>query len=244
MNAVLILAKEGSIGLPGKNIWKIKDRRLLEWAVIEAKESKSVNKIFVSTNGEKTAEIARAAGAEVITRGDDLASNDKFIDAVGHALNYIKSKHDDLENIALVECVTPFREPGIFDKCFNFLSNNPDYDSAVTIRKFNYIAEALMRIKGEELVPYFPEKQLNVPISRQESQSYEIDHAVECFRYSSWLKKDEGIKPWSYLGRKIKGIEQNYHNPNCFVDVHEPHDIKWLEFIVEHLGFEGMKGES
>lgn len=241
MNAVLVLAKEGSIGLPGKNIRKVKDRRLLEWLIVDAKKSKTVDKIFVSTNGEETAEIAKAAGAEVIMRSNELAKNENFMGAVNHAAAYMKDKYANLENIILAECVTPFREPGIFDKCFSFLADNPEYDSIVTIRRLGYIAEALMKIDNDELVPYFPEKQPKVPISRQESQSYEIDHAVECFRYSSWLKRDEGINPWSYLGKKIKGIEQSYHNPNCFVDVHELNDVKWLEFIVEHLGFEGMK---
>ena len=69
---------------------------------------------------------------------------------------------------------------------------------------------------------------------------YEIDHAVECFRYASWLNRAAGMKPWNYMGKKIKGIEQNHHNHNCFVDVHTLDDIKWLEFIVDNLGFEGM----
>jgi hypothetical protein len=37
------------------------------------------------------------------------------------------------------------------------------------------------------------------------------------------------------------GIRQAYHNHNCFVDVHTLDDIKWLDFIVQHLGHEGMK---
>ena len=242
MNVVLILAKEGSVGLPGKNIWKVKDRRLLEWLIIEAKNAKTVDKVFVSTNGEKTAEIAKSTGAEIITRGDELAKNSNFIGAVDHAVKSIKDLNNDLENIALAECVVPFRDPDIFNKCFSFLADNPDYDSVVTVRELGYIAEALMKVDPDgSLVPYFPDKQNKVPISRQESVSYEIDHSVECFRYKSWLNKDRGIKPWSYNGRKIKGIKQTYHNPNCFVDIHTLNDIKWLEFIVEHLGFEGMK---
>ena len=63
MNIALIMAKEGSIGLPGKNIWKIKDRTLLNWTILEARRSKLVDKVFVSTNGKKTAEAAKKAEA-------------------------------------------------------------------------------------------------------------------------------------------------------------------------------------
>ncbi|MCA9399242.1 MAG: hypothetical protein KC618_05805, partial [Candidatus Omnitrophica bacterium] len=121
-----------------------------------------------------------------------------------------------------------------------FLLDNQDYDSSVTIRQTGFIPEATMKIEKDCLVPYFPETQQKVSGSRQDSEGYEIDHTVECFRYDSWLNREKGIKPWSYLGRKIKGIKQNFHNPNCFVDVHTIEDIQWLDFIVNHKGFEGM----
>lgn len=244
MNIILILAKEGSIGLPGKNIWKVKDRTLLEWTISDAKNSRSVDKIFVSTNGKKTAEIASRAGAEIIMRDNELAKNEKFMESVDHAVKYIKNMHSDLEIIAMPQCVVPFRDADIFDRCIGFLLGNPEYDSIVTIRKTGYIPGALMKIENDALTPYFPDEQSKVSGSRQESEAYEIDHTVECFRYYSWLNRAKGIKPWNYLGRKIKGITQEYHNHNCFVDVHTLSDIKWLEFIIKHLGCKGMKADN
>ena len=244
MNIVLIMAKEGSIALPGKNIWKIKGKSLLEWTISDAKASKKVNEVFVSTNGVQTADIAKSAGASIIMREDELAKNEKFMEAVSHAVSFIKAQHKDLETIAIPQCVVPFRDKDIFDKCIDFLLKNPDYDSAVTMRRTGYIPEALMKESGDVLLPYFPQAQSAASGSRQDSTAYEIDHVVECFRYDSWLNRDKGIKPWSYLGRKIKGIEQKYHNHNCFVDVHTLDDIRWLEFIVDRLGFEGMAHEA
>ncbi|MFH1772677.1 MAG: hypothetical protein ABH872_07670 [Candidatus Omnitrophota bacterium] len=244
MNIVLIMAKEGSIGLPGKNIWKVKDKTLLSWAIDDAKNSKEADCVFVSTNGKKTAQIARESGAQIIMRDDELAKNEKFMESVDHAINFIKEKHADLEIIAMPQCVVPFRDPDIFDKCIGFLIKNKDYDSAVTIRRTGYIPEALMKESGGFLNPYFPDTQDKVSGSRQDSEAYEIDHTVECFRYSSWLNKSNGIKPWSYLGRKIKGIKQSYHNHNCFVDVHTIDDIRWFEFIVDNLGFQGMREDD
>ena len=241
MNVVLIMAKERSIGLPGKNIWKIKGRSLLEWTILDAKRSKTVDLVFVSTNGPKIARVSKKADAEVIMRDDELAKNEKFMDAVDEAVRKIKGKYPQLKRIAIPQCVVPFRDPDIFDRCFNFLSNNPQYDSAVTIRRTPFIPEAVMKIEGENLVSYFPESQKNVSGSRQNSQGYEIDHTVECFTYDSWLNRKNGIKPWDYLGKKIKGIKQKFHNPNCFVDVHTINDIRWLDFIVKHLGHKGMK---
>lgn len=241
MNVVLVMAKEGSFGLPGKNIWKIKNKTLLGWTIEGAKKSKLVDKVFVSTNGKKTAQVAKKAGAAVIVRDDELAKNEKFMEAVDHAIKYIKSLYPDLEIIAIPQCVVPFRDPDIFDRCIQFLLDNSGYDSAVTIRRIPFIPGAIMREVKGDLIPYFPELQDKVSGSRQDSKGFEIDHTVECFRYSSWLNRKNGIKPWDYLGKKIKGIRQNFHNPNCFVDVHTIDDIEWLQFIVKYLGFKGMK---
>ncbi len=244
MNVVLIMAKEGSLGLPGKNIWKIKERTLLGWTIADAKKNKRVDKVFVSTNGKKIAEVAKQAGAQVIMREDLLAENERFLDAVDHAVKEIKSQLPSLKILAIPQCVVPFRDPDIFDRCIQFLLNHPDYDSAVTIRRIPFIPGAIMKLQKDELVPYFPELQDKVSGSRQDSEGYEIDHVVECFTYNSWLNRDKGIKPWDYLGRKIKGIPQDFHNPNCFVDVHTLDDIKWLKFIVDHLGYEGMTRDA
>ena len=159
MNIVLIMAKEGSIGLPDKNIWDIKGKTLLGWTIEEALNSKQVDKVFVSTNGGKVAAIAQQAGAEVIRRENELARNERFMDAVDQAVQLIKKKYPDLEIIAIPQCVVPFRDPDIFDRCISFLLKHEEYDSAVTIRRTGYIPEALMKIKGEDLVPYFPETQ-------------------------------------------------------------------------------------
>jgi CMP-N-acetylneuraminic acid synthetase len=241
LNAVLILAKEGSIGLPGKNIWKIKGLSLLEWTIQDAKKNNLVDRIFVSTNGKKTAALAKKAGAEIIMRDHELAKNEKYMASVDHAVAHIKALDPNLETISIPQCVVPFRDPDVFNQCISFLMKNKDYDSAVTIRRVPFIPEAMMKIQGSDLVPYFPETQNKVSGSRQDSAGYEIDHTVECFRYSSWLNRKDGIKPWDYIGKKIKGIEQKFHNHNCFVDVHTLDDVKWLDFVVKYLGYKGMK---
>ena len=158
--------------------------------------------------------------------------------------NLDKDKYNDLEMIAMPQCVVPFRDSDIFDKCINFLLNNKEYDSVVTIRRTGYIPEALMKIEGDSLKPYFLDTQSKASGSRQNSEAYEIDHGVECFRYASWASRDKGIKPWSYLGQKIKGLKQKHHNHNCFVDVHTMDDIRWLEFITSNLGYKGMKKDD
>ncbi len=244
MNIVLIMAKHGSLGLPGKNIWKVKGKPLLAWTIEEAKQSKLTDRIFVSTNGDEVANVAKQSGAEVIKREDELAKNEKFLDAVDQAIQMIEKQYGKPALIAIPQCVVPFRDLDIYDRMFKFLAEHKDYDSAVTVRQVGFIPEALMKIENDQLKPYYPSSQQTVSPSRQDSAGFEIDHAVECFRYQSWLNREKGIKPWNYLGQKVKPFLQTTHNHNCFVDVHTLDDARWLEFIVEHLGFQGMKREG
>ena len=179
MNAVLIMAKEGSLGLPGKNIWPIKNTTLLEWTIQQARKNRLVEKIFVSTNGDKITQIAQRAQVEIIRRDDELAKNEKAIEAIDHAVLSIKKTCPGLELIAMPQCAVPFRDPDIFDRCFQFLNANNGYDSVVTVRQVGFIPEALMRMDGNgEISPYFSGSQESVSCSRQDSAGFFIYHAM------------------------------------------------------------------
>lgn len=67
MNIALILAKKGSIGLPGKNLIVWKGKTLLEHTIIHLKKSKLFKEIYVSTNRKnrskpQTSSLSKQAG--------------------------------------------------------------------------------------------------------------------------------------------------------------------------------------
>lgn len=72
----LIPARGGSKGIPKKNIKPLLGKPLIAWTIEQAKESRSINKIIVSTEDREIAEITRKYGAEVIelARGDYISS--------------------------------------------------------------------------------------------------------------------------------------------------------------------------
>merc|ERR1719163_821460 len=77
-HVALLLAKEGSIGCPGKNLYVWKGKTLVEHTISAPRESGCFDGVFLSTNGSRTAAVARAAGAHVILRPDALAANEKW----------------------------------------------------------------------------------------------------------------------------------------------------------------------
>ena len=62
---VLICARAGSKGLPGKNIKPLNGVPLIGWSINVAKKINRVSRIFVTTDSQEIAEIALEYGAEV-----------------------------------------------------------------------------------------------------------------------------------------------------------------------------------
>lgn len=84
----IIPARGGSKGLPGKNIKKLEGKPLIAYTIEAARSSECIDRIIVSTDDEKIAEISREYGAEVpFLREEKLASDsasaiDVYLDAV------------------------------------------------------------------------------------------------------------------------------------------------------------------
>lgn len=65
MKIVTICARGGSQGVPGKNIRLLCGKPLIGWTIEQAFASGVGERVFVSTDSEEIAEIARSFGAEV-----------------------------------------------------------------------------------------------------------------------------------------------------------------------------------
>ena len=93
-----IFARGGSKGVRDKNIREVGGKPLISYAISCALGSKYINKIIVSTNSKKIAQIATKHGAEILIRPNELAEDDTpEILAWRHA---IKTKKDIFLNQA------------------------------------------------------------------------------------------------------------------------------------------------
>ena len=61
----LITARGGSKGIPGKNIAPLCGKPLIAWTVEEAKKSRSLDRLILSTDDKKIADAALQYGCEV-----------------------------------------------------------------------------------------------------------------------------------------------------------------------------------
>ena len=119
----LILARKGSKGLKNKNIINLNGLPLIAYSIKYAKKSKLIDKVIVSTDGEKIAKISKRFGAEVIKRPKKF-SKDKSSpnEAINHAIKFLEEKLKiDFDVIVFLQPTTPLRKNGEIDKAINLL---------------------------------------------------------------------------------------------------------------------------
>ena len=83
----VIVGRSGSKGLPGKNSLPLAGRPMIVHSIEDARESKYVDRVVVSTDGDEIAGAARSVGAEVVMRPPILSNDHASVDAaVRHAI--------------------------------------------------------------------------------------------------------------------------------------------------------------
>jgi N-acylneuraminate cytidylyltransferase len=137
-NLVIIPARAGSKGIPGKNIKLINNKPLIAWSIECAKDSKYVDRIIVSTDSSEIGKIAQDYGAEVpFLRppeiSDDFSTTES---AMKHCIQYLEEEEGYIpDNIILLQATSPFRYEGSLDKAFNAFIEN-DADSLLSVSPF------------------------------------------------------------------------------------------------------------
>jgi CMP-N-acetylneuraminic acid synthetase len=138
----IIPARGGSKGLPRKNIKPLLGKPLVAWTIEQAKKSKYIDRIVVSTEDMEIAEIAKEYGAEIIERPEELAKDESpTIDAIFHALEVLKAENYNLDIIILLQPTSPLRKA-------------EDIDNAMELF-FNSVCEAVVSVCEVEHSPYW-----------------------------------------------------------------------------------------
>ena len=120
--AACIFARGGSQGLPGKNIRDFAGKPLIAWAIEQALSLEHVDEVFVSTDSDEIAEIARSCGASVpFIRPIELAADDspEWM-AWRHMLNFLLERDGKLPDAMLsVPTTAPLRSVGDIQRCLD-----------------------------------------------------------------------------------------------------------------------------
>lgn len=119
----IITARGGSKRVRRKNIREIFGKPLLAWTIQQAKGSKYIDRLIVSTDDEETANIARKYSGEApFLRPKEFATDEaKSIDVIIHAVNWSKECGDNYEIVILLQPTSPMRLTEDIDKAVELL---------------------------------------------------------------------------------------------------------------------------
>lgn len=125
-NVVLcvIPARGSSKGLPGKNLKGLLGKPLIAHTIEQAKKSKHIDRVIVSTDSKEIADVSKQYGAEVpFIRPKELASDDSStIDVLLHAMDWLEKREGYLFDIlVLLHVTTPLRRVQDIDNCIKLL---------------------------------------------------------------------------------------------------------------------------
>lgn len=241
-NILLIVGiRSGSKGVPDKNIKPLFGKPLVGWVLDAAKKSKHINRIVVSTDSEKYADVARACGAETpVLRPSELAtdSSPEFF-YVKHMIEWLRDNEGYMPDIVVRAMATvPLQSVEDLDAAIELLIGDPRASSAVVVSEARQHPHKALKIVdddggGKKLVTYFTESGREVtPLGRQSYEKAYFRANVIAFRTNTIFETDS-----------LTGDLVRFHviPQERAVDIDSPIDFFVVEQLMKKQQEEGKK---
>lgn len=128
MNIITICARGGSTGVPGKNIRPLCGKPLIGWTIEQAFAAKIADHVFVSTDSEDIARVARSFGAQVpFLRPAELATSTAGkLPVIQHLVAWVEAQHGPVNAIVDLDPTSPMRDIADIQTCFSMLDADTD----------------------------------------------------------------------------------------------------------------------
>lgn len=135
--ALIIPARAGSKGVPLKNIRHLVGLPLIAHMIKAAQNAQSVDRIYVSTDGDDIAAVALKYGAEVIRRPDEISGDvAPSEDAILHALDHLDEMGALPDKTFFAQCTAPLTRSEDFDGAMA-LMDKQGYDALFAAKPFH-----------------------------------------------------------------------------------------------------------
>ena len=180
----VIPARGGSKRLKRKNIKLFNGKPLIAWSILEAKKSKLIDSIIVSTEDQEIADIAIQYGALVPYLRPNYLSEDN-ISATAPILELLKNYHE-FSQVVLLQPTSPLRLFNEIDECIriSILNNGKP---CVSISQLVHDPSVLVLQKDEDTISRYNYKNKNI---------YKINGAI----YTSSVKNLQKSKSFMTKG--------------------------------------------
>lgn len=226
----VIPARGGSKGVPKKNIKLLGKKPLIEYTINDAKNSKLLTEILVSTDDQEIAVEAEIVGCKPpFVRPAELAKDTSTsLEVVQHALSFFESQNIFFDAVCLLQPTSPFRPKGFIDKAIEkFIASKSD--SLVSVLPIPHEFNPHWAFEeNENGLLQIATGEKNIITRRQElPKAFYRDGAV-------YITKTEVIKNGSLYGESMAYIE---NNPQFHVNIDTTEDWEKAEKLLTLMKF-------
>ncbi len=222
----VILARGGSKGLLGKNILPLMGKPLIQYTIDPLQKVKEIDRIIVSTDDFRIAEVSKDLGAEVpFLRPKELSQDFTTTEeSLKHALDWLRDNQGYMADILVFVQITDlFKDSGLIREAVLMLLEDDTLESvfvANPTHKHYWLKDGagFRRLTENSYGP----RQLRPPVYRE-------DTGLGCAT-RAYLITESKIR----LGSKVHIVE----NHDFVIDVHSEFDL-WLaeKLLVERPEF-------
>jgi len=192
MNPIVIIpARGGSKGIPGKNIKELGGKPLIEHTIIEARKIFNDEDIIVSTDDREIKRIVEETGLKVpFLRPKKFATDEASTrDVILNVLDFFVDGRSNIDVVVLLQPTSPFRRSSHIQDALEIYKRNPMTDMIVSVKETSVNPYFLL---FEEDNQGFLVKSKNGNFTRRQDcpKVWEYNGAIYIINVSS-IKKEE-----------------------------------------------------
>ena len=219
---VIIPARGGSKGLPGKNIKILGGKPLIHYTIEAALESFENAQILVSSDNDSILNSAKETGIEIpFKRPDNLSSDTASSrDVILHAMDYAEENNIKYDCVILLQPTSPFRTGRHIKEALALFSDDLDMVVSVQRSKSNPYFTLFEEDPNGFLLP----SKVSNSTSRQEAPNvYEYNGAIYIINKTS-IKRQQ-LSEFSKIKKYVMSEEDS-------VDIDTPLDWTLAETLI------------
>lgn len=154
----VILARAGSVGLPGKHLLPLFGRPVIQYTFDRVRASRRLSQAIVSSDCPRIRALANENGFAAIDRPAELATSDASVqDVLLHAMDAFESSHRTrVDAVATLYGNVPIRPAGVIDEAIALLESS----RCDSVRSFCPVSKWhpawMSRIEGDRAIAHRP----------------------------------------------------------------------------------------
>lgn len=218
-----ICARGGSQGVLGKNIKLLGGKPLIAHSIEHALEADRIDRVFVSTDDDEIAQVARDAGAEVpFRRPAELATNiAPKLPVIQHLVSWVELNVAPVGVIVDLQPTAPLRRVEDIASCLALLDEETDVVITGSEAHKNPYYD-MVEVKADGSIGVV--KPMEPPITRRQAapKVYNMNGSIYV-----WHRRTLHLGLWD------GNVRLHVMPSDCSVDIDEPIDFEFAEFQLQ-----------